>query len=272
MIRGFLFDLGGTLFDYRGSTETDLFRMCSQRSYQALAHDYAIRIDYPTYYRLISRGFLHRWIWALATGREIETERLFRGLTRPLGIRVTRRAWPRIERAWHAPMRERCRLLEGAVDLLAALKDRGLRLGVASNTIWSRDIVMEMLGDLGLSPFFDAFTFSSELGYRKPHRRFYLVAARRLGLSRSRLGFVGNQAREDVRGPERHGIRAIHISKKRRRFPLLVPRHQARDLREVKEIALEWAGKRGRVPNSVEVGPRRVKGVDVLRGFEGEAP
>lgn len=240
MIRGVLFDLGGTLYDYGGYTDVDLFRMGAERSYRLLSVTGAIGTDYPTYYRIISRAFLRRWYWSLLSGREISARRLFRRLARPLGIHATEGLWHVLERAWHDPASENVRLLEGCEDLLGTLRGRGVRLGVTSNTVWSAEIVLEMIGRIGIRSYFDAFTFSAELGYRKPHRWIYLDALRKLGVPRPAVAFVGNQVREDVRGPGRLGLRAIHLSREPARRPLFAARTRARDLGEVKAILLGW--------------------------------
>lgn len=241
MIRGVLFDLGGTLFEYGGYSDVDLFRMGSERSYELLARNGAIRADYPTYYRAVSRAFLHRWYWAVLSGREISAVRLFMRLGRPLGIEATEALWSEVEKAWHDPAGENVRLLDGCTDLLDALTEGGLRLGVISNTVWTGEIVLGMLEQLGIRSYFDEFTFSSDLGYRKPHRWIYLDALRKLGVPRPAVGFVGNQLREDVRGPERLGMRAIHLARRPPRLPPLAARHRATSLREVKEILLGWS-------------------------------
>lgn len=240
MIRGFLFDLGGTLLGFRGLTEEDLFRIGAERSYRLLREKEAFQTDFGTYYRRISRAFLHRWLWAVVTGREIVPRRLFQRMARRLDIDGGPDLWTEVEMEWHVAVRENVHLIDGGIDLLEALKARGMRLGVTSNVVWRRDFVLEQLEGLGILPYFDSLTFSSDLGYRKPHRRIYLQALRGLGLPRSQVAFVGNQHREDVRGPERLGMRAIHISRNSPPSRFLAARHKARDLAEVKEIALRW--------------------------------
>ncbi|MCZ6689967.1 MAG: HAD family hydrolase [Planctomycetota bacterium] len=240
MIRGFLFDLGGTLFHFQGHSDLDLFRMGSERSYALLTDRHSLRVDYETYYRLVSRAFKSRWYWSLVSGREISARRLFRRLGGPLGLDPAEDIWPNIERAWHEPAGERVQIIDGGAELLEALKNRGARLGITSNTVWSGPVVLGMLDQLKIRTFFETFTFSSEIGFRKPHRKIYLDALQKMGLPRSQVGFIGNQFREDVRGPQRHGMRAIYLSQKESHFPFFSPRHQARTLAEVKEIALGW--------------------------------
>jgi putative hydrolase of the HAD superfamily len=243
MIRGFLFDLGGTLFDFGGAKEEDLFRMGARESYEFLRREVGLETDYRTYHRTVTRLFLTRWIKAIVTGRELSPPRLFHRVGLRLGFTGDPDFWRGLERSWEGPARRHIRLIQGAEDLLAALRNRGLRLGVVSNVMWRRDLCLEQLDALGIRSFFDTFTFSSEVGYRKPHRRIYVDALGKLGLRPREVCFVGNYLREDVRGPERLGMRAVLLERKRARMRLATPRHRARSLTEVRSMALRWCGR-----------------------------
>src|SRR5260370_11019542 len=67
----------------------------------------------------------------------------------------------------------------------------------------------EQMAALGLAEYFDALTFSSEVGVRKPHREIYAVALKTLGACPSRTLFVGDRVREDVQGQQALGMRAV---------------------------------------------------------------
>jgi putative hydrolase of the HAD superfamily len=58
-----------------------------------------------------------------------------------------------------------------------------------------------------LTGFVETLVISSEVGYRKPHRAFYLEACVSLGLSPDRVLCVGDDAENDALGPERAGLR-----------------------------------------------------------------
>ncbi len=95
------------------------------------------------------------------------------------------------------------------IATLEALRNRGLRLGVVSNAAYLPRLMKEQLTALGLAPYFDAVTFSSEIGVRKPHPAIYADALRKLGAEPSRTLFVGDRVREDVQGPKALGMRAV---------------------------------------------------------------
>src|SRR2546423_7310140 len=60
-----------------------------------------------------------------------------------------------------------------------------------------------------LQCFFEAVSFSSEVGVRKPHPRIYADALRKLGVEARRALFVGDRVKEDIQGPKTLGMRAV---------------------------------------------------------------
>jgi HAD superfamily hydrolase (TIGR01509 family) len=95
------------------------------------------------------------------------------------------------------------------VPTLQALRAKGLRLGVVSNAAYLPKLMREQMTALGLSPYFGALTFSSEVGVRKPHPAIYADALRKLGAVPARTLFIGDRVREDVEGPKSLGMRAV---------------------------------------------------------------
>jgi putative hydrolase of the HAD superfamily len=95
------------------------------------------------------------------------------------------------------------------IGTLEALRAGGLRLGIVSNAAYLPRLMKHQLAALGLANFFDAVTFSSEVGVRKPHRAIYADALNKLGADASRTLFVGDRVREDVQGPQALGMRAV---------------------------------------------------------------
>jgi putative hydrolase of the HAD superfamily len=95
------------------------------------------------------------------------------------------------------------------VDTLKELRGRGLRLALVSNAAYLPRLMKEQLAALGLASYFDAVTFSSEVGVRKPHPAIYQDALAKVRVEPSRSLFVGDRVREDVQGPKELGMRAV---------------------------------------------------------------
>jgi len=94
---------------------------------------------------------------------------------------------------------------------LKALRDAGWPVRIASNFDGRLRDVAGGLADLG--GFTDILVISSEVGFRKPHPNFYLAACTSLGLPPDRVICVGDDPENDVRGPERAGLRGALLDR-----------------------------------------------------------
>ncbi len=153
--------------------------------------------------------------------RETTARELFR-----TAYRLAGRSWPTDpvqERALvlrqHVFLIAAMRAAPGAVEVLATLRDRGLRLGVVSNVVYDADVVRAMLDRDGLLPYLDVIVCSSAVGVRKPHPAIYQVALDGLGVSAERTVFVGDRVLQDIAGPRRQGLRAILTHQHRQEAP-----------------------------------------------------
>jgi putative hydrolase of the HAD superfamily len=119
----------------------------------------------------------------------------------------------------HALLHFRPKLVDGAKDLLLALKGRGYRIGLISNTGRTPGRTMRtVLEGYGLRKCFDAMTYSDEAGYIKPNRRIFEVALRDLGATPARTVHVGDHPLLDVYGAKASGCRAILFTKYKENF------------------------------------------------------
>ncbi len=97
-----------------------------------------------------------------------------------------------------------------AVPTLAALRERGLRIGLLSNTHWPRAFHERFLERDGLAELIDARLYTSEMPHQKPHASAFAAALDALGIDDpSRAVFVGDRPWDDVAGAKRAGLRAV---------------------------------------------------------------
>jgi putative hydrolase of the HAD superfamily len=99
-----------------------------------------------------------------------------------------------------------------APAVLAGLRERGVKVGVLSNTIWSRDYHEEIFVRDGVLDLLDGAVYSSEIQWTKPHREAFLAAMRAVGAGDpARCVFVGDRLFDDVYGAQQIGMRAVHV-------------------------------------------------------------
>ena len=134
------------------------------------------------------------------------TQRIIEGMG---GAGDTYSAAVEMERAWaHAHHFE---LYEDALPTLAALRDRGLRLGLLSNS--ARDLE-EFVIHHGLSV--DAVLTSRAHGKTKPHEGIFRRMLELLEVFPADALMVGDTIEDDVEGAEAVGMRAVLVDREGR--------------------------------------------------------
>ena len=98
-------------------------------------------------------------------------------------------------------------------EVLAELKQRGLKLGVISNF---DDRAYSVMRSLNILQFFDSVTLSSETGYCKPDREIFDAAVRSLGVVAAETLLVGDSLHDDVEAAMRAGLSAVLIDRRNR--------------------------------------------------------
>jgi putative hydrolase of the HAD superfamily len=106
---------------------------------------------------------------------------------------------------------EAWRIADGAPELLAELKRRGLKLAVISN--WDERLPT-LLERLDLGRFFDATIVSSLVGVEKPHPRIFETALTALDVEAARALHVGDSRLDDLEGALAAGMHALLLSRK----------------------------------------------------------
>lgn len=96
--------------------------------------------------------------------------------------------------------------------LFEALRERDIRIGVLSNTIWPRhehERIFERDGVLG---FVDGAVYTSEVPWTKPHPEAFRAALSAVGLDDpARAVFVGDRPYDDIHGAKSVGMRAVLV-------------------------------------------------------------
>ena len=101
-------------------------------------------------------------------------------------------------------------LLDGAVDVLKKLKEKGYILGAVTNGVSS--LQNTKLDTAGIRHLFDVVVVSGDIGIYKPDRRIFDEAARRVGIENEKVLFVGDHPVNDIKGALGAGMQAIRMN------------------------------------------------------------
>jgi HAD superfamily hydrolase (TIGR01509 family) len=184
-----LFDAGDTLIRLSGSGETLLHRAAATLGVEPLdpeevAHVWRRVLERSSTAEELAKGrdlsnARHREVWT-ALYDAAGCERLASGLSEELyALTVSAESWE---------------AFPDTLPTLKALRDRGLRIGVVSDTGFDLRPAMDLLG---LSPFVDTVVMSYEYGVCKPAPKVFLTACDRLHVRPERTLMVGDNPLTD---------------------------------------------------------------------------
>jgi putative hydrolase of the HAD superfamily len=96
--------------------------------------------------------------------------------------------------------------------LLRALRDRGIRVGVLSNTMWPRALHERVFLRDDVLDLIDGAVYSSEIPWTKPHPEAFRAVMNAIGVSDpASCVFVGDRPYDDIFGAQSLGMRTVLI-------------------------------------------------------------
>jgi putative hydrolase of the HAD superfamily len=99
------------------------------------------------------------------------------------------------------------RLNQDVLDVFIQLKNRGLRIGVISNTEDGR--LEDLLEAVKFVPHLDVYLDSYVVGFTKPDPKIFLKAVEELGVAPEETLFIGDSYTQDIIGAQNAGLKAV---------------------------------------------------------------
>ena len=213
-IRAVLFDFGGTLYDYatlEPAERESLVELARTAGIDAeprdiqRAHRDAMRQVFRQY--VPRRFYLH---YDLFRDAIVGMLRSFGAEPDPTHLERYRAAqWERHARDFA--------LREGVLDTLAALRQRGLHLGIVSNI--DDDQLSHLLAIAGIASYFDSILSSEQVQSCKPDQRIFEEALQRAGCAADEALFVGDTLMQDIAGANQAGLQSVLLWHREDRDP-----------------------------------------------------
>ncbi|MGH3342224.1 MAG: HAD family hydrolase [Carbonactinosporaceae bacterium] len=128
-----------------------------------------------------------------------------------------------------------------APAVLAGLRERGVLVGVLSNTLWPRGHHEKVFHRDGVLHLLDGAVYSSEIPWTKPHPEAFRAAMAAVGVhAPQRCVFVGDRPHDDIRGAQGVGMRAVLVPHSRFPDDGVVPDATVQRLSELLPLVDAW--------------------------------
>jgi putative hydrolase of the HAD superfamily len=130
----------------------------------------------------------------------------------------------------------------GAVDLLRALRERKIKLGIVTNGL--SETHREKIALLQISEYFDAIFLSDEVGMVKPDPLLFAHACRTLGGAPAHAAMVGDRYDRDIAGALKAGLYTVWLNVRGEELPAgaAPPDASCSSIAEAGRILLQPAG------------------------------
>ncbi len=203
-----IFDWGGTLSEYASIELEDMWRLAAR--HLARAQGNGSRREENELVSRLAQVEVEFWTTTATHQRAGTLSDLLRAATAALALDVTEAVLEEAATHYLDAWTPHIRHEPDAADTLRALRRRGLRIGLLSNTHWPRAFHEHFLARDGLEGLIDARLYTSELSVMKPHPEAFRAALAAVGVEEpARAVFVGDRPFDDIFGAHQSGLRAV---------------------------------------------------------------
>jgi putative hydrolase of the HAD superfamily len=209
MIKAVFFDLGETLIHFGKVDRYSCFKRGAQATYDYLRSRGRRLPSFRQYHSRHWRAIRRAYLWSRLVQREMDVMQMLQRVCRRMGIALEHDDFLPMANHFYAPLREASRVDPQAHAVLADCRQRGLQLGIISNTMVPAVVLDDHLQREGLRDYFAARVYSCDVGYRKPRRAIFRLALQRLGVAARESLFVGDSFCADVVGANRAGMVSV---------------------------------------------------------------
>jgi HAD superfamily hydrolase (TIGR01549 family) len=242
-LKAVLFDMGSTLIEFENSTWEVLRVACAEMGYRFLKEKKPTLPKFEEFSGVLDGEFVKARRKIDNNLNEFRAETVAWNLFRVLDLSTSDGLSESFLEKYYQPISDQLTLMDGAEEVLGYFKDRSLKIGIVSNTIFPERYHLPELKRFGLYPFLDAHFFSSSVGVRKPHPEMFLKTLNALEADPSSAVFVGDRLVEDVGGAQKVGMKGILAHHQGRDYSApITPDARIDDLKELPETVSSLFG------------------------------
>lgn len=230
-MKAVLFDWGGTLTTFHSIDMIDGWRAAAQ----VLAPD---RVDDVAAALLAAEDEV--WARTTSTLRSATTAEVLRNASISTGLPLDEALHDKAILSYLEHWAPTTRAREDAQPVLEALKSRGLRTGLLSNTHWPQQVHEHYLERDGLLHLLDARVYTSDLAHVKPHADAFNALLDAVDVAPADAVFVGDRQHDDISGAAALGMRTVWVRNDAVPRADVTPDASIDELKELLDVIDEW--------------------------------
>jgi putative hydrolase of the HAD superfamily len=239
-LKAILFDMGSTLIEFENSTWDELRRLSAEKGYEFLKEKNVNVPDFDEFSNALFEEFVKARSEIEENLKEMKFEKVIFDFFTKLNLSTSDGVYGSFLEVYYKPVADQLTLVDGAKNVLKFFKEKNLKIGLISNTIFPERFHLRELKRFGLYPYLDAHFFSSEVGLRKPHPKIFQLTLDKLKVDPFEAVFIGDRLEEDVGGAQNVGMKGILKYHQGRDYTVPVtPDGQVMELKDLPEVVFD---------------------------------
>lgn len=222
-IKGVIFDLGSTLVEFEHRPWPEITLEGQEIGYRQLAENNGNIPDFEIFNNRLEEIKNEYRIEANTTLKEWKVNAAFEKLLTEFKIKNPVEQAQKFVSTFYDVVRKGITLCDGVYETLQGLKERGIPMGIISNTIFPGEEHDIDLVNYEIMPYFDFRIYSCDIGWRKPKPEIYKEGLKLINLPPENTIYVGDRYIEDVLGPQKLGMNGVLKFWEGRDYPAPMP-------------------------------------------------
>jgi putative hydrolase of the HAD superfamily len=208
-IKAVLFDLGETLLNFGRINLREIFRRSAELTYEFLQNLNQPVSSFRWYYWRSIIAVRFNCLISNLIRKDFNDLSLLEKIGASKGIVLNEDQWRQLGWLWYEPLSKLAQIEPGLKATLALLKQRGIKLGIVSNTFISTSSLDRQLAQFDILDFFPVRLYSHQFDFRKPDLRIFKAASERIGEMPEDIMFVGDRIDTDIKPAVKAGMQAV---------------------------------------------------------------
>ncbi|MDI6839796.1 MAG: HAD family hydrolase [bacterium] len=223
MIKGVFFDFWETLVVFNGESALNEMRLKRVDGFRDTLLHYNYNFSKEAVWKALESVRLYCGELREKTNKEFSSKEVIKMVLQKLSVKLTAELCNKILEIYSNSILSMDLTLRAKVDkILAILKQKGLKIGLISNTEHGA-IERYLLKRFNIGQYFDSLTFSCDVGVRKPRVEIFNEALKSLNLTPTESVHIGDWPEIDILGAKRAGLGTIYLKVKDRPYSEELP-------------------------------------------------
>jgi putative hydrolase of the HAD superfamily len=213
-IKVIFFDMGNTLLHFHYGKSDD------EKDMKGLIYltEYLTEFNVNIKFDEVKQGFYENWMEGIKDRRtkfiEYPIEIFLNNFLGKYKLSLNLEQCIKAINLFYTDYREQVYFENNIYHTLKAIKDKGYKIGIISNTCYYDEVMKECFKKANIYDLIDNFTFSYSLRISKPHKQIFKTAIETMGIKPSEAVMVGDNLECDIKPALDLGMKTIWLNHK----------------------------------------------------------